>query len=50
MMLIHYFIEITAKKGFWTGGNDIEVEGVWRWKSGELIRFGAPLWGSIDKK
>ena len=45
-----FFIENTSNKSFWTAANDIEVEGVWRWLSGELVRHGAPLWGAHGTK
>ena len=45
-----FYLENTANKSFWTGANDIEIEGVWRWPSGDFVRLGAPLWGTLDTK
>ena len=42
-----FYIGNTGNKNFWTGANDIEAEGVWRWPSGDLVRHGAPLWGTF---
>ena len=50
---MRYFLIVkgnTGKKNFWTGANDLEVEGVWRWPSGNFVKLGAPLWGTIDNK
>ncbi|KAK3887249.1 hypothetical protein Pcinc_008645 [Petrolisthes cinctipes] len=34
--------------GAWVGGGDEEVEGVWRWITGEAMPRGPPFWGSTN--
>ncbi len=32
----------------YVGGSDEEVEGVWRWVTGDIMPRGPPFWGSTN--
>ena len=34
--------------GFWTSGNDVSEESVWRWASGAKIRTDDPRWSGSN--